>query len=560
MEKEKELLKGIKLVKLLEFNILKCKPGILYLESVLTTKNIYSEIEIYAISIIGYYYGSRFEYEKAYEWLSKISKQNSEWKLFLDLLTPQLPKTIEDEQNTVKELEDRLDSLLNFKGLKETTINLTMFNQTFWYSYYLYNPKNVLKKYVDLQLDLFPSISKQTFDHIQKYPKKDSRIRLGILSPSLVPNIDINHNDIHCSSISDSFYPTFKQFSKEKFEIIYIYVGRTAQFMFDNNNLFIPELKPTCECIREAQTKIVELNLDILLFLDFHMKPLINFLPLSKLAPIQMCTHGHPITTGLPKDLMNYFISWEDAEIKDAHKHYTEELVLISKNMIWEYFIPRNNSDFVSLLTNKPWGHYTKNTIDFLPSNVRPELNWDFCPQATFKFHITFDIILKNILIKDPNSIIVLVSYNEALYSLNDRHINRLKYLDIDLSRIVFINKLPHDKLMAMYNNCNVILDSYFFGGDTTTREAFEVGAPIITLPSHILGGRWTQAYYKNIGVTDLIAYNETDYVDLAIKVATNKEYYTTIKNKIYKNKHKLFRRKEAITNWENMFINIKSI
>ena len=49
---------------------------------------------------------------------------------------------------------------------------------------------------------------------------------------------------------------------------------------------------------------------------------------------------------------------------------------------------------------------------------------------------------------------------------------------------------------MAMYNLCDVVLDSFFFGGDTTSREAFETGAIVVTLPSPYLGGRWTQAYY----------------------------------------------------------------
>ena len=65
----------------------------------------------------------------------------------------------------------------------------------------------------------------------------------------------------------------------------------------------------------------------------------------------------------------------------------------------------------------------------------------------------------------------------------------------MDLKRVVFVKRLAHHRLMAMYNLSDVVLDSYMFGGDTTTREAFEAGAPIVTLPGKHLGERWTQAY-----------------------------------------------------------------
>ena len=54
------------------------------------------------------------------------------------------------------------------------------------------------------------------------------------------------------------------------------------------------------------------------------MNPELNFLMYTKVAPKQVCTHGHPVTTGLPRELMNYYISWEAAEIDDAQNHYTK--------------------------------------------------------------------------------------------------------------------------------------------------------------------------------------------------------------------------------------------
>ena len=50
---------------------------------------------------------------------------------------------------------------------------------------------------------------------------------------------------------------------------------------------------------------------------------------------------------------------------------------------------------------------------------------------------------------------------------------------------------------MAGWQVADVILDPYPFGGDTSSREAFLVGTPIVTLPSEQLPGRYTQVRTK---------------------------------------------------------------
>ena len=107
--------------------------------------------------------------------------------------------------------------------------------------------------------------------------------------------------------------------------------------------------------------------------------------------------------------------------------------------------------------------------------------------------------------------------------------------------------------MMAMYNVIDVSLDSFFFGGDTTTREAFEIGTPIVTLPHKYLGSRWTYAYYTYMGVLDLIAKDPIDYINIAVNVATNKSYAKDISNKIKKNSHKIFNSKDASKAWGNV-------
>ena len=76
-------------------------------------------------------------------------------------------------------------------------------------------------------------------------------------------------------------------------------------------------------------------------------------------------------------------------------------------------------------------------------------------------------------------------------------------------------------------------------------------------MPHKYLGSRWTQAYYNHIGITDLIAKNIENYIELAIKVATNKLYCSELRTKIKENSHKLFYSDDASKCWGNMFLDL---
>ena len=151
---------------------------------------------------------------------------------------------------------------------------------------------------------------------------------------------------------------------------------------------------------------------------------------------------------------------------------------------------------------------------------TKPSANIYFCAQAPFKFHFTFDKILRQILREDSNAVIVLIELGGTLQNLHTRITSRLSSR-VNMSRVVFVPRMKHHHLMAMYSLADVVLDSVYFGGDTTSREAFETGAPVITLPHKTIGQRWTQAYYRVMGIEDYIATSPDHYVELAVGAYT---------------------------------------
>lgn len=91
-----------------------------------------------------------------------------------------------------------------------------------------------------------------------------------------------------------------------------------------------------------------DLKLDIILFLDLTMGPMITRAALARVARTQVVSHGHPVTSGIPPGdgtagtgSMDYYISWAAAEVGDhelAQTHYTENLVLLPVRTMHQYY------------------------------------------------------------------------------------------------------------------------------------------------------------------------------------------------------------------------------
>ena len=85
------------------------------------------------------------------------------------------------------------------------------------------------------------------------------------------------------------------------------------------------------------------MKLDILLYPEIGMDQSNYQLAYSRLAPVQVATHGllpplmrasphfasgHASTTGIPN--IDYFVTYKPFEIETAQQHYTEKLVTFS--------------------------------------------------------------------------------------------------------------------------------------------------------------------------------------------------------------------------------------
>jgi predicted O-linked N-acetylglucosamine transferase (SPINDLY family) len=91
----------------------------------------------------------------------------------------------------------------------------------------------------------------------------------------------------------------------------------------------------------------------------------------------------------------------------------------------------------------------------------------------------------------------------------------------VDGARLDFRPASPHAELFARYGECDIALDSTPYCGMTTTCEATWMGVPVVTLPTGPLPfGRHGLAVMTALGLPELIARDEDDYVAIAVALA----------------------------------------
>jgi predicted O-linked N-acetylglucosamine transferase (SPINDLY family) len=262
-----------------------------------------------------------------------------------------------------------------------------------------------------------------------------------------------------------------------------------------------------------ALQTVARQGLDILFYPDIGMDAFTYSLAFSRLAPVQVTTWGHPVTPGLTT--IDYFISSEDLDTKDAQDHYTEKLVRLPTLSIF-YKRPLPPSPL-------------KNRNYFgLPENAHLYA----CPQTLFKLHPDFDELLAHILRADREGIVVLIEGRYPHWRELVEKRFRKTIPDVT-DRVRWVGRQSYEDYLNLLLISDVLLDPTHFVGGNSSYEGLGLGTPIVTLPSKFLKGRITYALYKKMNMMDCVAASREEYVRLAIELGTDRARREAIRAKI---------------------------
>ena len=213
------------------------------------------------------------------------------------------------------------------------------------------------------------------------------RIRLGIVSP----NLTWKH------SVAEDFKGTMSRLDRTKFDITYIYVEeknaeRIDPFVRENEgDGYVVLTKGPSDFgdgawVRRWHPIVESMEFDILFYLDLTLGKMTTRLAMAKLAPVQAVSHGHPLTSGIPSSIMDYYISWGMAELDydTASTHYTERLKLLPTNTLHQYYTPRAD-EYTSLMDGQNYRRLVDDGRAKTFPDLPPDGNWYTCMQKPFK-------------------------------------------------------------------------------------------------------------------------------------------------------------------------------
>lgn len=93
---------------------------------------------------------------------------------------------------------------------------------------------------------------------------------------------------------------------------------------------------------------------------------------------------------------------------------------------------------------------------------------------------------------------------------------------DIQPERLLLEGSVPRTQLLAAYRRLDVALDPTPYGGGVTTLEALWMGVPVVTLRGNTWVGRVSESILTTIGLPELVAGSEAEYVEIAARIATD--------------------------------------
>jgi CRISPR-associated protein Csy1 len=238
-----------------------------------------------------------------------------------------------------------------------------------------------------------------------------------------------------------------------------------------------------------------------------------------RLAPLQCAAWGHPVTTGLPS--IDAFFSSAAMEPDNGQSHYSETLVALP-GIGTRYRAPQAPGDATRHRFSLP--------------DMAPLL---LCPQSLFKIHPDNDALFAKVLDAVPGAL--LIGFEGRDPALTAKFTARLAGAGIATDRVRLLPQCSHEDFLRVNSVCDVMLDTLRWSGGNTSLDAIACGLPVVTLPGRFMRGRQSMGMLKLMGLDELIASDETDYVGKVAAIASDAAYRSDIAQRLSATRTRIF-------------------
>lgn len=246
-------------------------------------------------------------------------------------------------------------------------------------------------------------------------------------------------------------------------------------------------------------------------FTDAGMSQESMYLANTRLAPIQILSTGHPVSTADSE--IDYFISGGEVEIPEkAENNYHEQLVLLpglSVHPVKPDYTPKHNQNKSKpneVIINCPWMHMKINypiltTLKKMLEKSARKLIFQFFPGNGMPRNSALMATMQDI------AMVLGIEYS---------------YTHADL---------PYERYMQTQETGKFTLHSYPFGGGTTAVDALIIGKPLVVWEGNREYNRYSASLLRRLGLHDLIAKSEEEFINISVRLANDDDFYTSMVN-----------------------------
>jgi protein O-GlcNAc transferase len=242
---------------------------------------------------------------------------------------------------------------------------------------------------------------------------------------------------------------------------------------------------------------------DILFYPEVGMDPSACALAALRLAPVQVASWGHPVTTGLPT--IDLYLSGELIEAPQGEQHYREKLVRLPGT---------GACTDPHSLQSRAW-----NAPPRPPGVVR----FAVCQQP-IKFDPADDDLFVRIATEVGACEFWLTSPLKLRWAtgrLQARLAEAFRAAGLDpLAHLRVAPWMEREEFLGFLDQMDVFLDCPAFSGYTTAWQALHRGVPIVTLDGDFLRQRLAAGLLRQIGITEGIVGSKEAYVATAAEFA----------------------------------------
>ena len=268
---------------------------------------------------------------------------------------------------------------------------------------------------------------------------------------------------------------------------------------------------------REWAPLILEHQPDVLIYPEIAMDPTTAKLAAMRLAPVQAAAWGHPLTTGLPS--VDYFLSADALEPPAAGAHYTEQLV-------------RLPGLGVCLEAQKT----EPREVDPAALGIRDGVPLLVCAGTPFKYTPRHDAVLVEIARRMGECQFVFFTSQPPEFAARLHRRLERAFVDAGLEASAFVTWVPWQDRASFYglmSQADVYLDTLGFSGFNTALQAIECALPIAAWEGHFLRGRLASGLLRRMGLDELVASAEADYVQIVVRLAQDAAYWGEVRERM---------------------------